>query len=53
MIILVNDDASCESALAALNVIRMLRAGHTTYAIRPNVENSPWVKTLWPNENYL
>lgn len=52
MIIITEDDASYDSAMAALTVINELRGGHT-YAIRSNMEDSPWVKTLWPNENYL
>lgn len=52
VIIITEDDASYDSAMAALTVINELRGGHT-YAIRSNMEDSPWVKTLWPNENYL
>jgi hypothetical protein len=53
VIIITKDEASYDSAMAALSVINELRGGGRTYAIRPNVEDSPWVKTVWPNENYL
>jgi hypothetical protein len=52
VILIANNDDEYRSAMEALKVINAMR-GTRTLAVRPNMEDSPWVKTLWPNENYL
>jgi hypothetical protein len=54
MILIANNDDEYRSAMQALEVINAMRGRSAyTYAIRTNFEDSPWVKTVWPNENYL
>lgn len=50
MIIIANTDEERDSAMAAIKVLSALGAH---MAIRPRTDDSPWVKTLWPNETYL
>lgn len=52
MIIIVNNDEETRSVIEAMRVINTMR-GPNTYPTRPNTEDSPWVRTVWPNENYL
>jgi hypothetical protein len=46
------DDVDFDSALAATEAINRLRETWT-YPLRPVTSDTHWVKTLWPNENYL
>lgn len=53
MIIIANSDEEEASAWAALDVIQNLRNARNIYPQRPNTEDTQFVKTRWPNENYL
>lgn len=51
MLLIVNNEDQYRSAQAALEVIHNMSV--STYASRPIMEDSPWVKTVWPSEQYL
>lgn len=54
MIVIANSDAEEASVHNAIDVIRRLRRQRmNTYPTRPDIQDTPWVKTVWPNEAYL
>ncbi len=55
MIITVTSDAEEQSVRNALAVINTFRRRPTTrtLATRPIVEDTPWVRTVWPHAEYL
>jgi len=50
--ITINDVHDYRNAMATMQALHALRATRT-FAQRPDVENTPWIKTVWANENYL
>jgi hypothetical protein len=50
MLIFVNNDEEEASALAALEVIKALRAERVW---APDTEDNAWVRTAWPKPEYL
>lgn len=55
MIIITNDQHEYDSAMAALRVINAMRdtARPTRRQRLAFMEDTPWIKTRWPNEKYL